>query len=192
MKTKQTLTLEHDISVATRKMGVFGAFEVTIGWFGRERVDYLTYDTNGIFRAYEIKSSISDFRSHAVLSFVGDYNYYVLTPELYERVKDLVPKHIGVYVGCILEKKARRQSLSREKRDILKDSLIRCLCRDRDKSSTEAYDSVCRERNNFRRDYRNERGKYWSLVDRLREIYGERWDRELRIMEALKMKGHIS
>jgi hypothetical protein len=28
-------------------MGVFGCFEVTIGFHGRERVDYMTLDTKG-------------------------------------------------------------------------------------------------------------------------------------------------
>ena len=48
MKTKKTLKLEQDIYNATEKVGVFGCFEVTIGFFGKERVDYMTYDTKGI------------------------------------------------------------------------------------------------------------------------------------------------
>jgi len=47
-KTELTIQLERDIWSATVKQGVFGCFEVTIGWFGKERVDYITYDTNGI------------------------------------------------------------------------------------------------------------------------------------------------
>ena len=91
MKTKKTLKLEKQIYNATKKMGVFGCFEVTIGFFGKERVDYMTYDTKGIFRCYEIKVSKSDFHSNAKLSFVGHYNYYVLTRKLYEEVKDEIP-----------------------------------------------------------------------------------------------------
>lgn len=33
MKTKKTLKLEKQIYNATKKMGVFGCFEVTIGFF---------------------------------------------------------------------------------------------------------------------------------------------------------------
>ena len=78
-KTEETLQLEKSIFRATKKTGVFGCFEVTIGFFGRERVDYMTYDTKGIFRYYEIKTSVSDFRSKSKNTFCGHYNYYVLT-----------------------------------------------------------------------------------------------------------------
>jgi hypothetical protein len=55
-----TKELENNIWKTTRKQGVFGCLEVTIGWFGKERVDYITYDTNDIWRCYEIKISKSD------------------------------------------------------------------------------------------------------------------------------------
>ena len=97
-KTEVTKQLEDCIYKSTQKMGVFGCFEVTIGFGGRERVDYMTYDTKGVFRCYEIKCTKSDFYSKAKKSFVGNYNYYVLTKELYEEVKKDIPKHIGVYV----------------------------------------------------------------------------------------------
>ena len=41
-KTEETLKLEHYIWVSTQKTGTFGCFEVTIGFGGRERVDYMT------------------------------------------------------------------------------------------------------------------------------------------------------
>lgn len=55
MKTAETVALEKAIRRVTRKTGVFGCYEVTIGFCGRERVDYMTYDTKGVFRCYEIK-----------------------------------------------------------------------------------------------------------------------------------------
>ena len=107
-KTDLTIDLEREIWEATRKQGVFGCFEVTIGWFGKERVDYLTYDTKGIWRCYEIKVSKSDFQSLAKNTFVGHFNYYVMPKELYDQVKDEIQKHIGVYIngGCV--KKAKQ------------------------------------------------------------------------------------
>lgn len=48
-KTEKTIEMERAIYKATNKMGVFGCFEVTIGWYGKERVDYLTYDTKGLW-----------------------------------------------------------------------------------------------------------------------------------------------
>ena len=71
MKTAETVALEKAIRWATRKTGVFGCYEVTIGFCGRERVDYMTYDTKGVFRCYEIKVSKADFHSAAAKSFVA-------------------------------------------------------------------------------------------------------------------------
>jgi len=57
-KTEETLLIENSIYREANRQGVFGCFEVTIGWFGKERVDYMTYDTKGIWRCYEIKVPI--------------------------------------------------------------------------------------------------------------------------------------
>lgn len=50
------------------------------------------------WRCYELKISKSDFYSAAKLSFVGHYNYFVLTAELYEKVKAAIPSEIGVLI----------------------------------------------------------------------------------------------
>lgn len=97
MKTDLTLKLEREIWLATVKQGVFGCYEVTIGQYGRERVDFMTMDTNGIFRCYEIKISKSDFHSSAAQTFCGHYNYFVMPQALYEQVKAEIPKDIGVF-----------------------------------------------------------------------------------------------
>ena len=131
-KTEETLRLEKSIFRATKKTGVFGCFEVTIGFFGRERVDYMTYDTKGIFRCYEIKTSVSDFHSKSKKTFCGHYNYYVLTREVYDKVKDEIPKHIGVFVNGCFCRKPIKQKLDIPI-DVLKDSMIRSLCRESDK-----------------------------------------------------------
>lgn len=132
-KTDITTTLERMIYANTCKMGVFGCFEVTIGLGGSERVDYLTYDTKGVWRCYEIKVSVSDFRSKAKKTFCGHYNYYVLPQELYDKVKDEIPAHIGVYVnGTHSVKRAKKQELGVDEH-VLKDSLIRSLYREADR-----------------------------------------------------------
>lgn len=151
MKTEKTLSLEREIRRATYKMGVFQCFEVTIGFFGKERVDFMTYDTKGIFRCYEIKVTKSDFYSSAAKSFVGHYNYFVLPKELYYEVKDEIQDGIGVYVGGCCVKKPKKQDIDGKKysirrsiggksteviipwTDMLKESLIRSLYRDSDK-----------------------------------------------------------
>lgn len=41
MKTDLTRQAEKCLWHETNRMGVFGCFEVTIGWSGNERVDYI-------------------------------------------------------------------------------------------------------------------------------------------------------
>ena len=55
MKTDLTRQAEKCLWHETNRMGVFGCFEVTIGWSGTERVDYITYSTDNTIRCYEIK-----------------------------------------------------------------------------------------------------------------------------------------
>lgn len=85
-KTNLTKLCESALWKENNKQGVFGCFEVGIGWEGREIVDFITYKTTGEFRCYEIKVSKSDFKSRANLSFYGDYNYYVLPVQLYKEL----------------------------------------------------------------------------------------------------------
>lgn len=175
MKTAETSKLETMIRKLTRKMGTFGCFEVTIGNAGSERVDYMTYDTKGIWRCYEIKISKADFRSLAAHTFVGHYNYYVMPEALYEEVKSEVPSHVGVYLpaGCV--KKARKQKLMVQE-EILKDSMIRSLYRDSDKlystGDEHLLDRLKREGEKNRNDAENERRKYHRLYWSIYEKYG--------------------
>lgn len=111
---------------------MFGCFEVTIGFMGNERVDYITYDTKGIWRCYEIKVSKSDFNSKAKKTFLGHFNYYVMPKELFEEVKEEIPSHIGVYCGSSLVKKPKKQPLGVDEQ-VLKDSMIRSLYREFEK-----------------------------------------------------------
>ena len=95
MKTKETRLLEKALWQYTTNASryVYGAFEVTIGYAssngrGYERADYMTIDNAGTIRSYEIKTSVSDFHSKALLSWIGHYNYLVLTKDLYEKIKN--------------------------------------------------------------------------------------------------------
>lgn len=168
-KTELTKELEMKIWKATHKQGTFGCFEVTIGWFGKERVDYMTYDTKGVWRCYEIKISKSDFHSKSHNTFIGHFNYYVMTRELYEQVKDEVPKHIGVYLGDWCERKAKRQEL-KENEQVLKNSMIRSLCRDVDKQirsgNTLLIEIKNRQISQLEKQVKMYREKYWELMSR--------------------------
>ena len=177
-KSKETNRLEKLIYDVTKKQGVFGCFEVTIGWFGKERVDYLTYDTKGVWRCYEIKVSKQDFYSEAAKTFVGHYNYFVLTQTLYESVKSDIPDHIGVYVENELVKRARKQSLSIEE-SILEKSMIRSLSREQEKlMKSENIEHLNKLKQTIKRlevEYRNEHRRaihYQKAICEMCEVYG--------------------
>lgn len=103
----------------------------------KERVDLLTYDTKGIWRFYELKVSKSDFYSKAKHTFLGHFNYFVMPKELYEQVKNDIPKHVGCYVGgtasqCWSVKKAQKQELKVDN-DKLMFAFMQGLSREYDK-----------------------------------------------------------
>lgn len=180
-KTELTLTLEREIWGATYKQGVFGCFEVTIGWFGQERVDYLTYDTKGIFRCYEIKVSKADFHSKAHNTFVGHYNYYVMPKELFDQVNEEIPSHIGVYIGDSCIKKAKKQALGVDEQ-VLKDSLIRSLSREAEKviksENPTIVEKLKRRVKKAEEQAKENYRKYWDLMRIGQAKYGSRWYKE--------------
>ena len=177
-KTTLTAELERNIYSATKKQGVFGCFEVTIGWFGNERVDYLTFDTKGIWRCYEVKVSVADFRSKAKKTFCGHFNYYVLTQELYDKVKDEIPSHIGVYVHGFCAKRAKKQELIVDEQ-VLKDSFIRSLSREVDKGIKSNNPDVINNMNRRIKRAEDERDaykmRYRELMNTGNEKFGRRW-----------------
>ena len=115
--SKTQLTKELEIAIAKETSEWFGCQEVTIGWYGKQRVDFMTMDSKEIFRCFEIKISKSDFHSKHGHNFIGHFNYYVMPKELYEDVKEKIPNYIGVYVwnGSYLSliKRPRNKSLKK-------------------------------------------------------------------------------
>lgn len=131
-KRSETVELENALMAKTVEFRTFGCPEVTIGWYGRKRVDFMQTNTKGIIWCYEIKVTESDFHSPHGHNFQGHYNYYVMTPELYKQVKDEIPDGVGVLVGKHLDckKKAKRQKLSAEQADAMRLYLVRSLSRE--------------------------------------------------------------
>lgn len=85
------------------KKGWYGVFEVAIpraivNKYHRERVDLLSYETSGVYRAYEIKRDKNDFYSGCAWSWIGNYNYFIMPYSLYNEVKQDIPNDIGVWV----------------------------------------------------------------------------------------------
>lgn len=87
------------------------------------RVDYIQFKPvnqysysgieKGLFYCYEIKSSVADFHSKHGHNFIGDYNYYVMPENVYEKVSSEIRPPIGVFVekngDLVCKKKGRRQ-----------------------------------------------------------------------------------
>jgi hypothetical protein len=180
-KTQGTLDLEKQIWKATSKQGVFSCFEVTIGWWGKERCDFITFDTKSVWRCYEIKVSKSDFHSKAKKTFLGHYNYYVMPSKLYEEVKEEIPNHIGVYCGQTCVKRAKKQELGVDEQ-VLKNSMIRSLYREAEKliksEDSNIIDKLNRRIKYFERESNDYKNKYWELMRIGQEKYGTRWYKE--------------
>ena len=101
MTTKE---LEHLLYKYLWRKGWYGVYECAVPKclcrkVRRERVDMLTYETAGIWRAYELKVSKQDLHSDAALSWIGHYNYLVVTEDLVEEAKKILPKDIGIYAA---------------------------------------------------------------------------------------------
>lgn len=120
----------------------YGTEEVTIDFQrngnGREIVDFLSYDAKrDIFRCYEIKVTMADFKSKAKKSWYGNYNYLVISDDLYQQQslddwKQSIPNGVGIITvsnNGIRENvvRARYTGITAETNDMLKRSLIRSL-----------------------------------------------------------------
>lgn len=121
----------------------YGAFEVTIGFpncrltpHTIEVVDFISYERLAdCFRCYEIKVSASDLKSKCAKSFYGHYNYLVvpvsLVQEMGDEIYEYIPDYAGimVYEDGILKsfKKAKKQTLTDETKEVLTVSLMRSL-----------------------------------------------------------------
>lgn len=114
---------------------IYWAREVTFDYATSNavRVDFMKFNPvnntvsgieKGDFYCYEVKSSIEDFHSKNGHNFLGDYNYYVMPEEVFEKVKNEIPYYVGVFVPDTMNykgewydlksiKKARRKDRSR-------------------------------------------------------------------------------
>lgn len=104
------------LSLATQKYinphndpRIYWAREVTFDYATSNavRVDYMKFNPvnntvsgieKGDFYCYEVKSSVEDFHSKNGHNFLGDYNYYVMPEEVFEKVKNEIPYYVGVFV----------------------------------------------------------------------------------------------
>lgn len=138
MKRTETLMLENLLEEETTRKRIYGCEEITIGFYnggmGNEIVDFMTMDSKGIIKCYELKVTFQDLKSSAKKSFYGHFNYLVTTQELYDKVKswdDYIPNYVGIIVGSSTglysKKKAKRQDVSIETETMLKESMVRSM-----------------------------------------------------------------
>ena len=110
MKTKKTKEIENYLYLFLQKKGTFCCPEVKMGMGNTGKhgiVDYLSLTTKGIVTCYEIKVTKEDLvnSSHGH-NFYGNYNFYVIPIGLYLKIKDFVPKYVGV-IGFDIEGHAK-------------------------------------------------------------------------------------
>lgn len=160
MTTEQ---LEHIAYGHLTKMGTYLCFEVMmpngcgLGYGNNERVDLLSYETSGVWRFYELKISKSDFHSRAKKTFLGHFNYYIMPIELYEAVKDEIPKEIGVYTAHI-------RNSGRSWMECARKSIKQELRIDNDKLMFAFMQALSRENQKFRKLQRKEwESKFQSI-----------------------------
>lgn len=110
MKTEKTKEIENYLFLFLQKKGTFCCPEVKMGMGNTGKhgiVDYLSLTTKGIVTCYEIKVTKEDLvnSSHGH-NFYGNYNFYVIPIGLYSKIKDFVPKYVGV-IGFDVEGHAK-------------------------------------------------------------------------------------
>ena len=134
-----TLSLEHYINPKNDSR-IYTAREVTFDYGSGHscRVDFMRFKPlnnsvsgieKGDFYCYEIKSSVEDFHSKNGHNFLGDYNYYVMPKDVYEKIKKEVPWGVGVFTSSmqeykgflelVQEKKARRKDRTKPLTEML-------------------------------------------------------------------------
>lgn len=88
---------------------IYWAKEVTFDYDTNHavRVDFMRFKPvnntvsgieKGDFYCYEVKSSVEDFHSKNGHNFLGDYNYYVMPEDVFEKVMNEIPYYVGVFV----------------------------------------------------------------------------------------------
>ena len=149
-KRQETLDIETALEQMCREKRIYGCKEVTIGFphqkMGNEICDFVTMDSKGTFRCYEIKVSLADLQSSAKKSWYGMYNYLVITKELADKVEDW-DKFLSKEIGIL--------------RNILQESFIRTLYNKMEKyrsiADGRAEAKLKKELNELRKNYKREK-----------------------------------
>lgn len=126
-----SLSIEKHIN-PTNDTRIYWAKEVTFDYAttNAARVDYMKFKPvnntvsgieKGDFFCYEVKSSVEDFHSKNGHNFIGDFNYYVMPEDVYEKAKNEIPYGVGVYIPDGMHYKGEWHKLKNVKKAKRKD-----------------------------------------------------------------------
>lgn len=173
-KRTETIELENALIKMCREKRLYGCEEVTIGFYnnghGNEIVDFMTMDSKGIIKCYEIKVTLSDLKSNAKKSWYGNYNYLVVSSELYKTVDkwiQYIPNDVGIIEGFYLngKRKCKKKEITEQCDNMLKESLVRSMYwkmeKYRDLQSIEKHKKIMSE---IRRAEKEKNSYYQRLV----------------------------
>lgn len=197
MKRQETLDIENKLNeILTDRhrnssFGYYGCEEVTIGFanngHGNEIVDFMSMDSKGTIRCYEIKVTMADLKSKAKMSWWGHYNYLVIGGDLLDKIDDvklLTPKEIGILDSDLKSiRKPKLKGIHDNTETMLKESLVRSMYhkmnkyrRFQDINEYKKLDSkvkrVERERNKFQKQYQDLTNDIWKYEQWMRRNKG--------------------
>lgn len=169
-----------------------------VGYGGVERCDLMGFSQH--YReliCIELKQSVNDFHSKAKLTFLGNRNYYAMPYDIYEKVKDEIPKEIGVltlprdYIlrkdtEMLIAKKCKHQMLHCDERTIMwemqnsmkanPNQLTEALKLNIKSPLSRAYEDIvifdwCKETGAYSENDINWVNKHWQQKEILNERY---------------------
>lgn len=204
-KRPETIFLENCLHAYTKKERIYGCEEVTIGFAnggkGNEIVDFMTMDSKGVLKCYEIKVTLQDLKSRAKKSWYGHYNYLVITKELYDEVQDwdeFIPKGIGLiiggtgYFGTLCLNSMRRASLKEltpSEEIMLKESMIRSMFYKMSKYKDATDPDEIRKRNKKESELKQENVKLRYRAETAENIISDyEYFHQLNTGESLDLK----
>lgn len=174
MKRQETIDIENLLIKQTKEKRIYGCEEVTIGFanngHGNEICDFISMDSKGIIKCYEIKVTMADLKSNAKMSWYGNYNYLIIGGELVDKLDEVIkltPKHIGIMIGLKSIRKSTKQNITTKQQIMLKDSLIRSIYYKLEKHRNADNINVIRGYKSkiikLERELKEYRDKYWEL-----------------------------
>lgn len=170
--------------------GIYGCEEITIGFVngghGNEIVDFMTMDSRGIIRCYEIKVTLQDLRSKAKKSWYGNYNYLVVSDELRYKIHDwseYLPEGVGLLMGYEREHfptwelqsifNPKKQVIASEINIMLKESMVRSMYykmnKYMDSQCIEKMKDLQKTQRYWEKQYRDEHKDYLELYRKVKK-----------------------